>query len=186
MALKKSNLKSDIESALQSGMDGASKAEVANKLAKAIVDYASGAEITISGPVVIPPPTGPSPSSANGRKVKILPAIASAGIGLLTPQIVASFNAMDQMATITTAIVSYAATFTSFPNPSVGAVTGATVMSVPPVFAPVVAAGLAGASIGETANLMSSIIHTSFSSAVFTGVVTAVDLGVGPTVGPLM
>ena len=191
MGLNVSDLKSDIIDAYQHGMDGGSAAEVAQYLAFAIVSYVSEAEIIcLPGPILIPVVPTPVPSSVMGRKVKILSATAMAGAGPLQSQILASFNAMDQLSLMSTGIVTYASTLTTFASPSIGAVTGASVMAIPPVFAPVIAAGMSATGedpvIDKTSDIMSKIIHASFMSTIFTGVCTAVDGGVGPVSGPFM
>jgi hypothetical protein len=188
MALNVSNLKNDIKDAFQHGLDGGTSAEVAQFLAHAIVSYASEAEILVSGPVIIPPPVS-APSSANGRKVKVTTAAST--ILALQTQIANSLTAGDQYALMSSGIIAYAATsFTNFADPSIGTCPGAALMAIPPVFAPVIAAGMAATSdspvIEKTSDIMSKIIHASFLSTMFTGVCTAVDLGVGPAIGPLM
>ncbi len=175
MPLNKSTLANNIKDAFekQRDSDASNQQASANDFAKAISDYAKDATIIVAGS---PPftPAAPSPipdPSVMGQQAKVNPGLAGAGQGVLFPQIDASYTAMDPtMAMINAAIMTYIATFTIF---SIGGVTctGATIPTVPPVFAPATANGLNGASIKDVTSTLADIIHLTFSSAMFNGMV---------------
>ena len=160
--------------------------DIAGFIADAIATYASDAEVLIVAPFVTPVPA-PDPSVV-GAKLKVQ--TSQIGKEALKSVILTSMNIQDTaMLAITSGIIAYtAASFTVFAN-SAGTITaaGASVMAVPPALISSLAVGLAGGSEDDVTNLMSTIIHASFMSAVFTGAGTNAAAGsTGPVVSTLM
>ena len=177
MALKSSNLQSNLEAAFtkQRDSEASNQQASANDLATAIVDYAKDASILVAGtpPLIpIPPPAVPTPDATIiGQQAKINPALAQAGQAVLFSQINASFTSMDPtLNLISAAIITYITTFTIF---TIGGITcvGATVPTTPPIFAPMSLKGLDGGSIEEVTDIMANILHLTFTTAVFNGTV---------------
>lgn len=187
MALKVSELESDILDGFNAGLDGASVREAAQFFAFAIVAYASEAEVVCApGPILIPG-APPVPSSANGQLVKV--ATYELGKNALWDSIEANFKAEDATMGIAAAgIVAYvASSFTTFSGNGI-TVTGAAIMP-PPIIQTLFAgppAGLAGSSTENQAAIYANIIHSSFLATTFTGACIAPDGGVGPVVGTLI
>ena len=164
------------------------KAEVAGFIAEAITGYADAGEIMMSpGPFMFPNPAGGTPPTLPDlvnqfSLLKVQGALA--GSNIIKQGFLASFRSQDPTLSVASAaIVAYASTFTLFqgqPIPNIAA--GVTTMTVPPVFAPVVAAGLAGASEDSCATMMSLIIDASFRSCIFNGGGTTIVAGVGPII----
>ena len=197
MALSESKLRSEIKNAFKKGKElrndkpRYTKNDVANFLADAIVSYASDAEIQISAPSTllstVPATLGTPDVASSGQRLSV--ANPQPGKASLASSIVVSFNAMDVgMVVLTPAIVAYAATLFSFKN-TAGTITatGASVMAAPPVLAPALAIGAGGGSEDDVVRMMSSIIHASFKSVLFTGVGNNIaPLATGPVIGPLI
>lgn len=163
--------------------------DVAGFIADAIVSYASDAEILLlTGPFLIPAAPSPIPDPANmGQKVKVK--TADVGRSALQSAIFASFSSKDPvMGLVTTGIMAYIpASFTAFQSMIGNSATGAAAPTVPPVFAPCTALGLAGGSEADIVDLMATIIHTSFKASIFNGVGITIAGGVGPVVAqPLL
>jgi len=181
MALKSTDLQSNLEASFlkQRDSDASNQLSAAQDMAKAIVDYAKGASIMILGsPPFTPAVPSPIPDpSVTGQRATINPAIAQAGQPILFGQINQSFTLKDPaMGLISAAIMTYIATFTIF---SIGGITctGATVPVTPPVFAPLTIKGLDGGSIEECTGILSDIIHLTFSTAIFNGVIINATTG---------
>ena len=175
MPLNSGNLAKGIQDAFtrQAESDASNQQKSAQDFAKAITDYAADATIVVAGaPPFTPAVPSPIPDpSVMGQQAKINPAVASAGLSALFPQIDGSYTAMDPtMGLISAGIMTYIATFTIF---SIGGVTctGATVPVTPPIFAPATAKGLNGGSIQEVSETLANIIHLTFTTAVFNGMV---------------
>lgn len=163
--------------------------DIAGFYADAVVDYVKDAEIMMVGtPYVMPTPAGPTPDfSFVGQLIKIQ--TADVGKAALKSAFQGSFDAQDPaMAIVTSGLIAYTATLTFFQ----GSVplftgTGATVMALPPIFVPVLAAGLAGSEEADCAKLMAAIIHASFKASLFNGSGTTAALGTGGILAqPLM
>ena len=186
MALNSGNLQTDLGSAFQSGMDGASSDEVASQITDAIVSYASGASILMV-PLPIPIPGTPSPSSQIGSTLNI--ATHETGRATLLSGIQGQFSAQDaSMMTMAMAIQTYVNTSFTLFNAVIGNMAaGVTAMPAPPALSSIVPAGLGGASADQIAAQMAPLIHAAFLASIFTspsGV--AIDGGSGPVTGPLM
>lgn len=182
--LNVSQLESGIKLAFAAGEDGAESDEVAVELADAIVSYGSGAEILmLPGPILIPAAPSPLPSSGNGAKLTVK--TAESGRSALETGIKGQFSAGDPtMNLLAMAIFAYAnSSFTVFSSTIGHTATGATLMAVPPILAPVVAAGTAGQDRDACIALMANIIHTSFSTSIFNGAGVASDGGLGAVAG---
>jgi len=164
------------------------ESDVAGFITDAIVSYASDAEILLlTGPFLIPAAPSPIPDPANmGQKVKV--STAESGKAALKSAIQSSFSSKDPvMSLITAGIMAYIpASFTSFSSSIGNSAVGATAPTVPPIFAPVTAAGLAGGEEADIVDIMATIIHASFKAAVFNGVGTTVAGGVGPVVAQML
>ena len=166
--------------------------DIAGFYADAVVDYVKDAEIMMVGtPYIMPNPAPPPPVlpdlSFLGQLIKIQ--TADVGKAALKSAFQGSFDAQDPaMAIVTSGLIAYTATLTFFQ----GSVplftgTGATVMALPPIFVPVLAAGLAGSEEADCAKLMAAIIHASFKASLFNGVGTTAALGTGGILAqPLM
>ena len=143
----------------------------ADGFAKAIVDYAKDAEVIIAGsPPFIPAPTPIPDASVMGQKAKVQG--ASAGQTALAGLILASFSAMDpSLSSVTAGIGIYAVTFVSYKTIPGAMLTGATVMSAPPIFAPAIAKGMNGGSIKDVSSAMATAIHLSFKTSLFSGII---------------
>ncbi len=199
MALNVTKLEDGLKSAFRRGIAtsaaaGGVRGEVENKhtrndvagfIADAIVGYADDAEIFMSpGPFLFPNPAGTPPvlpDLVNMFSVlKVQTALA--GKEIIKQGFAASFAAGDPtLAAASASIVAYAATLTffqGFPLPNIA--TGVTAMAVPPIFAPMVGAGLAGADMDSCATLMALTIDASFRSCIFNGGGLTILLGVGP------
>ncbi|MBC8428534.1 hypothetical protein H8D04_01485 [bacterium] len=165
MALNKNKLKQGLIDNFKNIRDnGLSKNDSATGFAKAIVDY--------SGDAVLP-------AAANSNITTHLigqPALQS---GILT-----SFTANDAtMGLIATTIVGYvASSFTTFATGTNSGI-GLSVMVVPPIFAPVISNGLNGGSIDDVCGIMADVIHTSYSSILFTGTVILSGAAGSPVTG---
>ena len=195
--LKQAFRKGRESKAAQAGVGGEvelvnAKADMAGFIADAIVGYADSAEITMTpGPFMFPNPAGTPPVLPDLVNQFSLLQVqnALAGKSIVKQGFLASFKAQDPTLSVATAsIVTYASTFVLFlgnPIPNIAA--GVTTMTVPPIFAPVIAAGLGGASEYTCASLMALIIDASFRSCIFNGVGTTVIRGVGPIISqPLL
>ena len=199
MAYNTQKLVDGIKAAFEKGREtqsvsGGEEGEVENKytegdvagfIADAIVDFASDAEILLlPGPFLHPNPAPPPPVLPDVANMAALLKVqtAQAGHSILKAGFEASFAAGDpSMTPATAAIVSYAATLTFFqgsPLPNIA--TGVTAMAAPPIFAPVVAAGLAGADEDTCVQLMALIIDVSFRSCIFNGAGLTILAGAGP------
>jgi len=175
------------------GVDGEvepkyTKDDIAGFIADTIVDFASDAEIImLPGPFMMPNPSGTPPLIPDvGNMASVLKTqTAKAGHGILKSAFSASFAAKDPSWSAATAgIISYAATLTFFQgSPIPNLATGATIMVVPPVFASVTAAGLAGSDEDSCIQLMAIIIDTSFRSCIFNGAGITILAGAGPILG---
>ena len=175
MGLDKKKLKQGlIDNYSKLAQDGeATQSDSAEGMATAIVDFMKDAEIIpIGSPALTPaPPAVPVPDPTSlGLKLKV------SGVGgakaPLKAAILGSFNVEDPtMTQITTGIISAAALMINFGTPAHSAI-GASVMSVPPIFAPSTAVGMGGGSIEDVCDSMATIITASFLATVFTGVVT--------------
>ncbi len=162
--------------------------DVAGFIADAIVAYASDAEVMLlTGPFMIPAAPSPIPDPANmGQKVKVQ--TAEVGKTALKSSIEASFSSGDPvMGLVTAGIMTYIpSSFTAFQSISGNMAAGATAPTVPPIFVPVTALGMAGGEEADIVDLMSTIIHASFKAAVFNGVGTTVAGGIGPVVAQML
>lgn len=190
MALSLSTLEDGLVEAFEKGQetedapggeDGEKKSKhsegnVAGMIADAIVAYAKDAEVTVYAPMLfITPPTPPvgimgTPNPAT-IMMKMKPAAADAAKPALKSAAQASFAAGDPaMSPLTAGIIAYAATLAAWMSSTgLAQAGGATIMSVPPIFAPCIAAGLAGADQASIAKMMAGIIHASFMATMFTG-----------------
>ena len=189
MALDLDKLKSGITDAmLVTKEDNLPDSDLASMMAQAIVDYASDAEVMlpapVSGFVQTVTPFSPDASLA-GKKLAV--ATADVGKSALEAAILGSLKAMDvAFGIMTTGIVTYAATFLAFESTPVTAA-GATVMSVPPIFVPALAIGMAGGSTEDVGASMATIIHASFTTSVFTGAGANPGFpSAGPVIGTLL
>ena len=197
MALDKDKLEKGLIDALKKGEETQSvsggeegevepkytEGDVAGFIADAIVDYASDAEVTLAGPIMIPgaPPVA---SSAIGAKVKN--DMADLGKSALESAISAGFAAGDApLAMMTTGIITYLATFTIFSGGGHTAIGGT--IPIPPMLsmASMDVQNNEG-SLEDWCSAVASAIHNSFSMSMFTGFVTAADGGLGSALpGPL-
>ena len=162
-----------------------SEGDVAGFMADAIVDYASDAEVTLLGPILIPAAPSPLPSSAIGASVGV--DTADLGAAALESAIAAGFAAGDApLAMMTAGIVAYiAASFISFSGGGHTAV-GATVPIPPVLGAAASAVQNSEGSLEDWCAAIATAIHTAFSTSLFTGAVVASDGGVGAALpGPL-
>ena len=158
--------------------------DVAGFIADAIVSYASDAEILLlTGPFLIPAAPSPIPDPANiGQKVTVK--TADTGRSALKAAILSSFQTKDPvMGLVTAGIMAYIpSSFTVFQSLVGNTATGATVPTVPPVFVPCTALGLAGGSEADIVDLMATIIHASFKASIFNGAGITVAGGAGPVI----
>ena len=186
MSLNKQKLVSELKKAFQknrsivkSSTGHASKykqIDCAKFIADAINEYAIDTEIQIPAPSTL---LGTTPSTAgipdpgsSGMKLKVIQQQAKAGKSSLENGINNSFAAGDaSMTTISAAIIVYISSLLSFKNTS-GAInaSGTIAVTTPPIFASSISKGLAGQSEDNVVNEMATMIHSSFSSAVFTGI----------------
>lgn len=164
--------------------------DVAEMLASAIVDYASDAQISfLPGPFLFPNPVPPHvPPVLPDLASMLIPCfISTAAVGkeALKSSIKASFASEDpSWSALSAGLVAYAATFTLFRGSiNVPIATGMTIMVVPPVFLPITAAGLAGASLEAQAVNLAILIDTAFRTCIFNGTGLTPLVGVGPVVG---
>jgi hypothetical protein len=172
MALDKNKLKTAlVDNYSKLAQDGEStQSDSAEGMATAIIDFMKDAEIIpIGSPAFTPAPTPiPDPSSI-GLKLKV--SGVDAAKAPLKAAIVGSFKAQDPtMTQITTGIVSATALMLNFGTPAHSAI-GASVMVVPPIFAPSTAVGFGGGSIEDVCNSMATLIYASFLATIFTGTV---------------
>ena len=172
MALDKNKLKTAlVDNYSKLAKDGEStQSDSAEGMATAIIDFMKDAEIIpIGSPAFTPAPTPiPDPSSI-GLKLKV--SGVDAAKAPLKAAIVGSFKAQDPtMTQITTGIVSATALMLNFGTPAHSAI-GASVMVVPPIFAPSTAVGFGGGSIEDVCNSMATLIYASFLATIFTGTV---------------
>ena len=181
MALSTSDLQGNLESSFlkQRDSDASNQLQAAQDMATCIVEYAKGASITIVGsPPLTPAVPSPIPDpSVFGQRATINPGVAQAGQPILTAQINQSFTLKDPvMGLISAAIMTYITTFTIF---SIGGITctGVTAPVTPPVFAPLTAKGLDGGSVEECTGILADIIHLTFSTAIFNGVMINATTG---------
>jgi len=163
--------------------------DVAGFIADAIVDYASDAEILmLTGPFMIPVIPTPMADPVNiAQPVQVQ--TADVGKAPLKAAIEAGFAAGDPvMVGVTTGVMAYIpASLLVFQGSPGGVATGVTVPTVPPILAPCMALGLAGAGEPEIVNLMATIIHASFKASIFNGLGLTLAGGAGPVVGqPLL
>ena len=183
MGLRLAPLTVDVEAAMQLGADGASRDEVADALASAIVSYSSEAQILmLPGPIQIP---GSPPVTSTGQGATLLITTAQTGKRALKQGIRLQFSEEDPtLGIMAKAIQEYVNTsFTTFAAPVGHAAVGSTVMASPPRLELVLAGGLAGNSLAESAALMAKLIHEAFQVSVFSGAGTAADAGVGTVSG---
>ena len=162
---------------------------IAGFITDAIVDYASDAEIMIPVPstLIVTAPPAPPDAASSGAKLKVK--TSQVGAPALKSAILASLKTQDPaMAAITSGIIAYAASFTAFSNiANTIAGVGTTVMALPPLLAPAVAAGLAQGEEDDVIKLMASAIHSSFKVATFAGAGTnTAPPAAGPIVSTLM
>ena len=162
---------------------------IAGFITDAIVDYASDAEIMIPVPstLIVTAPPAPPDAASSGAKLKVK--TSQVGAPALKSVILASLKTQDPaMTAITSGIIAYAASFTAFSNiANTIAGVGTTVMALPPLLAPAVAAGLAQGEEDDVIKLMASAIHSSFKVAAFTGAGTnTAPPAAGPIVSTLM
>ena len=157
---------------------------IAGFITDAIVDYASDAEIMIPVPstLIVTAPPAPPDAASSGAKLKVK--TSKVGAPALKSAILASLKTQDPaMAAITSGIIAYAASFIAFSNiADTIAGVGTTVMALPPLLAPAVAAGLAQGEEDDVIKLMASAIHSSFKGAIFTGAGTNTA---PPAAGPI-
>ena len=174
MSLDKNKLKTAlVDNYSELAQDGeATQSDSAEGMATAIVDFMKDAEIIpIGSPAMTPaPPAVPVPDPTSlGLKLKV--SGVDAAKAPLKAAIVGSFKAQDPtMTQITTGIISAAALMINFGTPAHSAI-GASVMSVPPIFAPSTAVGMGGGSIEDVCDSMATIIMASFIATIFTGTV---------------
>ena len=175
MALDKNKLKTAlVDNYSKLAQDGEStQSDSAEGMATAIIDFMKDAEIIpIGSPAFtpVPPPAVPVPDPTSlGLKLKV--SGVDAAKAPLKAAIVGSFKAQDPtMTQITTGIVSATALMLNFGTPAHSAI-GASVMVVPPIFAPSTAVGFGGGSIEDVCNSMATLIYTSFLATIFTGTV---------------
>jgi len=176
MALDKNKLKQALVDNFTTIRESSlSAVDSANGMAQAIVDYAGDAEVAVG--LLIPmipaiPPAAPVPDISVLTGTLLGTTTATVGQSILSAAILSSFTAKDPvMGLITTGIVAYALTFTSFTNNNALA-TVVTTMSLPPIFNNIAWTD-AGLSEEEIATEMASIIHQSFISAAHTGTVVS-------------
>jgi hypothetical protein len=173
MALDKNKLKTalvDNYSKLAQD-DNATQSDSAEGMATAIIDFMKDAEIIpIGSPAFTPAAPAPIPDPTSlGFKLKV--SGVDAAKAPLKAAIVGSFKAQDPtMTQITTGIVSATALMLNFGTPAHSAI-GASVMVVPPIFAPSTAVGFGGGSIEDVCNSMATLIYASFLATIFTGTV---------------
>ena len=172
MALDKNKLKTAlVDNYSKLAQDGEStQSDSAEGMATAIIDFMKDAEIIpIGSPAFTPAPTPiPDPSSIG---LKLKERGVDAAKAPLKAAIVGSFKAQDPtMTQITTGIVSATALMLNFGTPAHSAI-GASVMVVPPIFAPSTAVGFGGGSIEDVCNSMATLIYASFLATIFTGTV---------------
>tara|TARA_R110000744_G_scaffold33154_21_gene77284 strand:+ start:429 stop:1025 length:597 start_codon:yes stop_codon:yes gene_type:complete len=198
MALSEAKLRKELKKAFKKARElnndkpRYSKASIAQFIADAISVYVTDAEIQISIPSTLltttPTPTVGIPDIASsGQRLKVVD--TQSGKAPLASTINFSFIAMDVgMVSVTPALVAYAATLMSFKNlPGTITATGASIMTIPPVLAPAFAIGATGGSEDSVIRTMSTIIHTSFKSTLFTGIGNNIaPPATGPAVGTLM
>ena len=163
------------------GEDGEKKSKhsegnVAGFIADAIVAYVKYAEVTVYAPMLFTtPPTPPAGIMGTPNPATIMmtmkPAAPDAAKPALKAAAQASFAAGDPaMSPLTAGIVAYTATLAMWMSSTgLAQAAGATIMSVPPIFAPCVAAGLANADQASIAKMMAGIIHASYLATMFTG-----------------
>ena len=175
MALDKNKLKTAlVDNYSKLAQDGEStQSDSAEGMATAIIDFMKDAEIIpIGSPAFTPapPPAVPVPDPTSlGLKLKV--SGVDAAKAPLKAAIVGSFKAQDPtMTQITTGIVSATALMLNFGTPAHSAI-GASVMVVPPIFAPSTAVGFGGGSIEDVCNSMATLIYASFLATIFTGTV---------------
>ena len=182
MPLTLAPLTTNVEAAMQLGADGASRNEVADALTDAIVSYSSGAQILmLPGPITIP--SGGATSSGQGAT--LLVTTSETGRSALKQGIRRQFSEEDPtLGIMAKAIQEYVNTsFTVFTATVGHTAAGTTVMASPPDLELVLAGGLAGNSLAESAALMAKLIHESYQISVFSGAGTAIDTGVGTVSG---
>jgi hypothetical protein len=184
MSLSSSDLESDIKLIFEAGGEAD---DVAVKLASAIIDYSSKAEILmLPGPMLIPVVPTPLPSTGQGAMlgVKMPPPVKASARSALELGIKGQFSAGDPtLSLMAIAIQLYVNTsFTMFQSPIGHMATGATLMAAPPILQPVVAAGLAGKDSGFCAEVMAGLIHAAFQLSIFNGAGIAIDGGLGAVV----
>ena len=154
-----------------------------------IIPVLTGSKVPAAAPkdeTAPPPPVLPDLSFL-GQLIDIQ--TADVGKAALKSAFQGSFDAQDPaMALVTSGLIAYVATFTFFKGASVPFMgTGATAMALPPIFAPVVAAGLAGAEEADCAKIMAGIIHASFKASLFNGIGLTIVAGTGGILAqPLM
>ena len=198
MALDKGKLEQGLIDALKKGeetepVSGGEEGEVKAKytegdvagfIADAIADYASDAEFTITGPVVIPTPPAFPTSSAVGSKVKNT--MADVGKSALKSAIASGFAAGDApLAMMTAGIVAYLATFTVFSGGG-NTVAGGTIPVPPLLSAASITVQTSGGALEDWCKAVAAGIHTSFKASMFAGAVVAADGGAGGALpGPL-
>ncbi len=198
MALDKDKLEQGLIDALKKGEETQSvsggeegeveakytEGDVAGFIADAIADYASDAEFTITGPVIIPTPPAFPTSSAVGSKVKNT--MADVGKSALKSAIASGFAAGDApLAMMTAGIVAYLATFTVF-SAGGNTVAGATIPIPPLLSAASMTVQNSEGTLEDWCSSVATAIHTSFTTSMFAGTVLAKDGGAGAALpGPL-
>ena len=175
MALNKDTLKQNLIdnfTTIRNDTEGKfTQQDSADGLATAIIDFMKDAEIIpVGSPAFTPAAPSPIPDPTSlGLKLKVTG--IEAAKAPLKAAIVSSFKSQDPtMTQITTGIISAAALMINFGTPAHSAI-GASVMVVPPIFAPSTAVGFGGGSIAEVCDSMATLIFASFIGTIFTGTV---------------
>lgn len=160
---------------------------IAGMIADAISEYAKEAEIKLlPGPFMMPnPATTPPliPDTVNiGKTISLASDVQNAGKSILKAGFSSSFAASDpSMAAAMASVVTYAASLIAFGSASPGTAFGSVLMPSPPALGTAV-------SLGKSTNLskekialsLSSAIHVSFFSSIFTGTGMTSSGGGGP------
>tara|TARA_R100000008_G_scaffold73699_1_gene52240 strand:+ start:37 stop:618 length:582 start_codon:yes stop_codon:yes gene_type:complete len=192
MALDENKLKQALIDNYQNIKDNRlSIKDSADGMAKAIVDYATDAEVIINAPPTIPGSPPVPDTSVVGKKAKVT--TPTIGQRALQIGILGSLTEMingddDEMALLTTSIVIFAATFLNYKSSSGTLVKGTTLMSSPPILKSAIEKGMKGGKLEDVVGEMTRIINKSFKTTIFTGVVTNPSTGAtipGTVVGTL-
>ena len=179
MALDEGKLSAGIEDALVSVKEGAEdQASSAAKIAQAVVDYATDAEITVTAPWILTSTGAPDPSVV-GMKFPV--STAPVGQAALVGGIMGSFAAGDSYALFAVGLVAYvAASFVTFAQGPI-TIAGAAVMAAPPALGGAADTGREGGTEADIAAALAKEIHGAFTKSIFNGA------GTGPaSAGPVL